>query len=192
MYGYLDESGAPGVATNDNDYLVISLVLFADKESVEKCSEAINRLRKRLNKPDDYEIHHSRNSTRPQNGFIKLIPNLDFRFITIAIRKNDSYKHASYARIAEYLIREIALRFPELLVEMDTNPVLHAELRKQIKAAKLQHVKFKQVKSTNHNLIQLADYVVAISSRKLKGTSKAIDQYRPLIKKQIYFGEIKD
>jgi hypothetical protein len=26
MYGYLDESGAPGVATNDNDFLVVSFI----------------------------------------------------------------------------------------------------------------------------------------------------------------------
>jgi len=192
MYGYLDESGAPGVATRENDYLTVSLVLFPDKISTEKCSEAIDRLRKRLNIPAGYEFHYSRNSTRPQIGFIRLIANLDFRFITIAIRKNDSKKHASYAKIAVYLIREITQRFPRLRIEMDANPVLYAELRRQAKYANLQHVRFKQVKSTNHNLIQLADYIVAMSSRKLKGTSKALVQFRPIATKQIYFGEITE
>ena len=190
MYGYLDESGAPGVATNDNDYLVISLVLFADKESADKCSAAIDRLRKRLNKPNDYEFHHSRNSTRPQNGFIKLIPNLDFRTITIAIRKNDSYKHASYDRMAQLLLQEIVSRFPELHLEMDSNPNLYAKIKRHAKNLNLYGIRIKQTKSHSNNLIQLADYVAALSSRKLKGTTKAIEQYRPIIHKQIVFIDI--
>ena len=28
MFGYMDESGDPGVANNDNDYLVVSLVVM--------------------------------------------------------------------------------------------------------------------------------------------------------------------
>ncbi|MDR3298351.1 MAG: DUF3800 domain-containing protein [Candidatus Nomurabacteria bacterium] len=191
MYGFLDESGAPGVAANSNDFLVVSLVVFPDRESIEKCSAAIDRLRGRLNKPEGYEFHCSRNSTRPQEGFIKLIPNLDFQFITIAIRKNGWRLHASYPKMAEYLIREIATRFPNIRIEMDANPVLYAELRRQTKKQKLA-MKYKQVKSTNHSLIQLADYVVALSTRKLKGTPKAIEQYRPIIKKQVYSGEVTD
>jgi hypothetical protein len=42
MYGYLDESGAPGVATRPSDFLVVSLVIFPDKKSAEKCSAAVD------------------------------------------------------------------------------------------------------------------------------------------------------
>jgi hypothetical protein len=189
FYGYLDESGAPGIATRPNDYLVVSLVVFPDKESAEKCSRAIDAFREKLKLPVGYEFHYSRNSTRPRTEFVRLIPNLDFQFITIAIRKTGSRLHASYPKIAEYLLDGIARRFPEIQLEMDPNPALYAELRGQTKRRGL-HIKYKQAKSTNHNLIQLADYIVAMSTRKLKGTAKGIEQYRPLTKRhQIYFGD---
>ena len=187
MYGYLDESGAPGVATRPDQYLVVSLVLFSNREAVDKCSASIDRLRKRLHK-ENYEFHFSRNSNVPMQAFIKLISGLDFEFITIAIKKNDFRSQASYQRIAKLLIAEIESSIPELYIEMDTNPVLYAELRRQAKVAGL-NVTFKQVRSASSNLIQLADYVAALSSRKIKGSSKAIEQYRPLIKKQRYFSE---
>jgi hypothetical protein len=191
MYGYLDESGTPGVATRLNDYFVVSLVIFLDKASTEECSMVIDQLHTKLKIPEGYEFHFSRNATKATNGFAKLLPRLDFRFITIAIRKSGSRRQASYSKIAEYLSREVASRFPQLHIEMDNNPILYAEFRRQAKIQKLE-VKFKQVKSRNHNLIQLADYVVALSSRKLKGTSKALDQYRPIANKAIVFTEITE
>lgn len=190
MYGYLDESGAPGAAVGLNDFLTVSLILFQNKESAEKCSIAIDRLRTRLKLPDTYEFHRSRNSTRPQEGFIKLLPNLDFRFITIAIKKSGSYKHASYDKMAQLLLRELASRYNDVYIEMDSNPNLHAKIKRHAKNLKLHGIRIKQTKSHSNNLIQLADYVVALSSRKLKGTPKAIEQYRPIMKKQIVFTEI--
>jgi hypothetical protein len=191
MYGYLDESGTPGVATRLNDYFVVSLVIFSDKASAEGCSMAIDQLRTKLKIPEGYEFHFSRNATKATDGFVKLLPSLDFRFITIAIRKSGSRRKASYTKIAKYLSREVASRFPHLHVEMDSNPILYAEFRRQAKIQKLE-IKFKQVKSRNHNLIQLADYVVALSSRKLKGTSRALEQYRPIANKTIVFMEITE
>ncbi len=41
MYGYLDESGAPGKANNYNDFLIVSMVVFPDQVSAEKCSDSI-------------------------------------------------------------------------------------------------------------------------------------------------------
>ena len=188
-YGYLDESGTPGVATRPNDFLMVSLVLFQSQESAYKCSASIDRLRKKLGKSETYEFHLSRNSTMSKQEFVKLIYNLEFGIITIAVKKSGSRQFASYPKMAEYLLQEIKRRFPEFRLEMDANPTLYAELRRKAKAAGL-HIEFKQVRSSSSNLVQLADYVVALSMRKLRGTPKAIEQYRPLIKKQVYFGEI--
>jgi hypothetical protein len=190
MYGYLDESGVAGAARVDNDYFVVSLVLFPDKEAVDKCSAAIDRLRDRLGKDSTYEFHRSGNSSATKSGFAKLLPNLDFKFITIAIRKNNFKKHASYTRVAELLVREIADRFTEIKIEMDSNPLLYSEIRKQLKAKKLRYIRVKQVKSHTNNLIQLADYVVNISAKKAKRTPKSLELYRPIAGKAIYFGEV--
>jgi hypothetical protein len=41
MFGFMDESGTPGIANRPDDYLVVSLVLFADKETAEKVFGAV-------------------------------------------------------------------------------------------------------------------------------------------------------
>lgn len=188
MFGYMDESGAPGVAKSNSDFLVVSLVVFETHEAAEKCSNTINKLRIDLGLPENYEFHLSRNSTRPQEAFISLLYKLDFRIITVAIRKNDFKHTASYGRIAGYLAREIIACFPDLKLVLDANPILHKELKKQFKDANY-NLSIKMVRSHSDNLVQLADYVVALSARKLKGSEKAIKQYLPLSKKQIHFGE---
>jgi hypothetical protein len=192
MYGYLDESGTPGAADSDNDFLVVSLVLFDDEQSADKCSAAIDRLRLRLGKTSTYEFHRSHNASVSQAGFMKLLPHLEFRFITIAIKKNHSRRHASYSHLAELLVREIKSRSNKINIKMDSNPALCAELKKQTKLAKLHGVRVKEVKSHSENLIQLADYVVNLSSKKAKRMPKSIEWYRPIAKKQVAFIEITE
>jgi hypothetical protein len=192
MYGYLDESGAPGAFTNDNDFFVVSLVLFSDKETAEKCGAAIDRLRERLKLKDAYEFHRSRNSGKAQDGMMKLLPHLDFRFITISIKKTRVKNHASYQAIAKLLVREIKDRCREIKIEMDSNPVLYAELKRELHAEKLKYARVKEVKSHSNNLIQLADYVVNLSAKKVKNTPRAADLFRPLANKQLVFLDIRD
>ncbi len=127
IFGYIDESGAPGVASYKNDYLVASLVVFESEEDKNKSIKTINKLRGTLRLPEEYEFHCSSNSTRPQTEFIKLLSSLNFRFITIAIRKNDFRKTASYVKLSTILIDEITKRFPEIKIEMDSNPIFYAE-----------------------------------------------------------------
>ena len=184
----MDESGAPGVAKSKEDYLAISLVIFDSREATEKYSDSIDRLRTRLKLPEGYEFHFSRNSKQPRDAFIKLISSMNFRIITVILKKNDFKQTASYSRLAEYLAREITSRFSRLRIEMDTNPILQKELKKHLKSAD-PRISIRPVRSTSSNLVQLADYVVALSTRKAKGSAKAIQQYRPLIKKHLYTGE---
>ena len=189
MFGYMDESGSPGVAKTKEDFLVVSLVIFESREAADKCSMSIERLRKRLKLDDNYEFHYSRNSNRVRNTFIKLIPDLDFSIITVALRKNDYKRTASYSRLSNYLASEISSYCPKIHILLDANPLLHKELKMKLKTFDV-NVSLKMVRSHSDNLIQLADYVVALSTRKLKSYDKALALYKPLIAKQLYFGEI--
>ena len=192
MLGYIDESGAPGVASYSKDCLLVSLVLFESEESRDKAITAIDNLREKLHLPEDYEFHCSSNSTRPQTEFLKLLSSLDFRFITIAIHKNDFKKTASFARMSNLLIDEIEKRFPEIKIEIDSNPTLYTEFRKRIRERKLKYVKIRERNSRHSRLIQVADYVVNISAKKVKNTPKARDWYNLIAKKVLVFTEIAD
>jgi len=189
MFGYMDESGEPGVANNDNDYLVVSLVVFESREVADKCSASIDRLRVRLNLPDNYEFKFSRNSNKVKNAFTALMVNLNFRTITVAIRKNDFKKTASYARLAEYITDEVESSCPGIRILQDKNPILHKELNTLFKKSRV-GLSIKMAHSHSDNLLQLADYITGLSAKKVKGTAKAVKQYKPFISKQIYFGEI--
>jgi hypothetical protein len=191
MYGFLDESGAPGVANNTNDFLSVSLVIFSDKESAKKCAESIVRLRKRLKLHDNYEFHRSHNSNYIQNAFIQLMSGLDFKFITVTIKKNGNRLHASYPRLARLLIREIAASYTDVKVEMDANPILYAELRRSARNTKLSKVKFREIKSHKNDLVQLADYVVSLSTAKAKNLVNSTENYRNIAKKQLTYHEIR-
>jgi hypothetical protein len=123
----------------------------------------------------------------------KLLRNLEFKFITIAIRKNNIKKRASYARLAELLIRELAARdLTEIKIEMDSNPLLYTEMSKQLKASKLRYIHIRETKSHTNNLIQLVDYVVNISSKKAKNTPDSPKLYRPIASKAIIFIDVTD
>lgn len=192
MYGYMDESGAPGVASYYNDYLLVSLVVFDSEEARNKSILAIERLREKLHLPEDYEFHCNSNSTRPQTEFIKLLSSMDFHFITVSIRKNDFRKTASYARISALIVDEIEKRFPKIKIEMDKNPTLHAELRKKIKERKLKDLKIRERNSRHSRLVQIADYVVSISAKRVKNTPKSKELYKNISKKVLAFIEIAD
>ena len=92
MFGYLDESGAPGKAVKLNDYYIVSLVIFTNKIARDVAIEAIENLRRQLHLAEDYEFHYSRNATKIQNAFIDLMPKLDFSFVTVAMKKDNSTK----------------------------------------------------------------------------------------------------
>jgi len=191
MYGYLDESGAPGIANNSNDFLVASLVIFPDQETAQKCSGSVERLRKRLKLNTTYEFHRSHNSKTTQIAFIQLLSSFNFKFITIAIKKNQRYDHASYNRLAQLLIREISANFKTGKICLDSNPILLTKLKYHAKIAKLRNVKFSETKSHRDNLVQVADYVVALSSHKVRNTVNATENYRSIAKKQLIFVDIR-
>ena len=191
-YGYIDESGAPGVASYSKDCFVVSLVVFDTEEARNNGIISIKKLRQKLRLPEDYEFHCSSNSTRPQTEFLKLLPVLDFRFITVAIHKNDFKKTASYSRLAGFIVDEIGKRFSNMKIEMDSNPTLHAEIRKRLRERKLTDIKIHERDSRKNQLIQVADYVVNISAKKAKNTPKAREWYGVIAKKVLAFIEIAD
>jgi hypothetical protein len=120
------------------------------------------------------------------------LPRLDFRFITISIKKNRKKNYASYPEIARLLVRELESRFTEIKIEMDSNPVLHSEIKKVLCYKKLKYIRVKQAKAHSNNLIQLADYVVSLSAKKVKDVPKATEWYRPIVKKQLVLLDVRE
>lgn len=187
IFGFIDESGAPGVATNDNDFLVVSVVLFQDEKEMENCNCEMDALRQELHLTSDYEFHCSRNNSRAQNAMFDLMARLNFKFITIAIKKNQTKSYASYRRVAELLVYELASRYQSVKLLMDTNPILLKELRSELRASSLEKRSVKEIKSHADNLVQLTDYVVNVCAKKAKGHASGLAQFRLIAAKSLTF-----
>ena len=192
MFGYLDESGSPGRAMNDNDYLLLSLIIFDSEESLLDAEGQIETLKEKLKLPADYEFHCSRNTTYVQRNFIGLLSKIDFSFITVAIKKDDFVKTASYDRIAKLLIGEILMRYDNLKIEMDSNPTLYKSLRKIVRERNLKKIKLRQNKSSSNVYIQIVDYVANLSHRKLKKSTYSEEWYNSISDKMLSFIKIDD
>lgn len=188
IYGYIDESGALGVAMHSNDWFLASVVLFDSECARDKATAKIEDLRKKLRLPEDYEFHCSSNSLKPQREFVKLLSKMEFRFITVAVRKNSSKKTASYKVLADLLTNEIMKVTEEVKLEVDNNPVFYAEIRKSVKGCGLKTVRTRQRNSKHSRLIQVADYVINISSKKVK--TKNNKWYKYISDKSVAFVKI--
>lgn len=183
MFGYLDESGAPGKATKQNDYFVVSLVIFKNRATRDNAINEVGYLRTALNLPDDYEFHCSRNTNKVQSAFIKLLSHLDFSFITVALKKDEYGKRATNIEIAERLIGELTELHQEIKIEMDTNFRLHDRLRKEIRKRGLTGVSIRECKSKGNQLIQIADYIANISYKYVRKPAKAKTWFYSIKKK---------
>lgn len=190
MFGYLDESGAPGKAVKPNDYFVVSLVIFEDEQARDSAISDIEQLRTKLKLKDDYEFHCSRNTNRVQNAFIEMMSILDFEFVTIALKKNENSKTVTNYRIANLLIDELEKIYDKLKIEMDINPLLYDKIRKTIRERGLKEIKIRERNSKNNQLIQVADYVVNISYKYIKNPIKLKKWFSAIRGKCIAFVEI--
>lgn len=75
---------------------------------------------------------------------------------------------------------------------MDSNPTLHVELRERIHERKLKNIKIREQKSHNNPLVQVADYIVNISAKKVKRAPKTLPQYKMISQKVLTFIEITE
>ena len=171
FYGFLDESGSPGVEEHKKDYLVVALVLFYSEEDLSEGQEMIRRARVACEKSLDYEFHCNRNSFRVQNTFVDMIGRMSFSCTAVAIKKRRDKKVASYGEAARLLVRDFSFDKSKVKIEMDSNPVLFKELKGQIKMSCERKVKLRQIRSSSSDGVQLADYMVNI----MYGTETADD-----------------
>lgn len=187
MFGYLDESGAPGRAAKPNDYFVVSLVIFKNRIFRDKAIGEIEQLRLILGLPIDYEFHCSRNTNKVQNAFIDTLRRIDFTFITIAMKKDESEKTVTNLEIAKRLVKEIEKHCQDIKIEMDINPRLYSRLKSEARKRNYNGISIREKKSKGNFLIQVADYVANISSKRVKRPDKTKDWYGAIRRKCLKF-----
>ncbi len=166
-FGYVDESGSPGMSHGVGDFLALSLVIFDGRDAALKCSRKIDQLRKELGKTADYEFHYSRNSTKVQRTFVQAMnTEMHFQFISIKVGKTCDRKFASYELLANILVEQLCwLKIYNIRIVMDSNPLLCRNIKLCVRKVELHNIHVKETKSHSDNLVQLTDYVVNVSCK---------------------------
>lgn len=103
------------------------------------------------------------------------------------MKKDNSTKTVTNARMAEILIDKIGENFNELRIDMDINHVLYQNMRKVARKRGFNKIRIRECRSKNHRLIQLADYVSNISYKHIKNPIKTKQWFDAIKKKKIEF-----
>lgn len=206
MLVFLDESGDTGrkVGSGSSSYFVVSLAIFLDNDEAGKCDQRIGLLRGELGLADNYEFHFSDNSRRTRLAFLGAINPYNFSIVTVAINKdprklfgegfnnkNSFYKYACQMVLTNalpYLDKAI------MIIDKSGNSTFQGELKNYLRnklndkdRTKISH--FKSQESHHNNLLQLVDYCVGISNRKIQNKKDWPEYYKYISAKQMSWQE---
>ena len=167
MLGYADESGEPGRRKNDNDYFCFCIVLFNDRKQALRCSERIDEFRIKHHLEENHEFHFATDSKKTKSAFVSFLGEFDFTYVFVSIKKTADYRTASFNEMSKQALTLLERNGIDANIVMDINPRLYKEFRTRKKEYSVK-LHFSEKKSRGNNLIQLADYVVAITTRHIK------------------------
>lgn len=204
MLVFIDESGDTGrkIGYGSSLYFVITLLLFEDKEEAVACDQRINLLRRELELPPDFEFHFAVNSERIRFAFLNAIQPYHCVFFSVVIDKDPSklwgpgfvtkqsfYQYACHMVFANALPY---LRNATVILDKSGSPDFRNRLAKYLRDRLNNRSgdpiikKLKQQRSSSNNLLQLADYISGVVSRKAQEKGDWKKYYRYISSKQMW------
>jgi hypothetical protein len=206
MLVFLDESGDTGwKKIGASRYFVVSLVIFDDNEEAEACDKRIDLLRHEQKLPEDFEFHFTENSLKLRETFLKAITPYNFSIITVSIDKESSdLIHSTYTtknafyKFACHSVLLNALPYLDnatLTMDKGNSDTFYGELRRYLrnKIDERDGIKIKKIKpqdSKHNNLLQLVDYCVGISARKIQDKKDWKLFYKYIAAKELSYQEL--
>lgn len=202
MLAFLDESGDTGRKTEkgSSGYFVVSVVLFLDDDEALACDQRIDLLRRELGLQPNYEFHFSRNSKRIKEAFLEAVSRYNFSVITVAIDKDPQKLFgegfnvkSSFYKYACQMVLTNALPYLDkatLVIDKSGNSTFQGELRRYLKKklADEDGTKIRKIKaqaSDRNNLLQLVDYCVSLSNRRMQNKPRWKESYKYISAKEV-------
>ncbi|MEY4722760.1 MAG: hypothetical protein RLZZ324_273 [Candidatus Parcubacteria bacterium] len=201
MFIFVDEAGDTGLkfAQGSSRFFTVALVMFTDETVMQACDGSIGELRLTLGKHERFEFHFHDNKPDVRRAFIKTVCQFDFSYIVCSIDK-----HASAVRGAEFDTKDALYAFAVKIAFGHARPytrgayvVIDQSGSHEFQAALSKHVKtfmntnedqvirkFRAERSSQNNLIQLADYVASICHRKISEKPDADAYYGRILSKE--------
>jgi len=204
MFVFLDEAGDTGMRLDQgsSQFFTIALVIFANADVMQSCDRHITILRGDLRLPEDFEFHFHDNSHAVRAAFLNVVSLFEFTYFTFVVRKASlgtpgrtyGTKDSFYMEVAKSVFEEASASLQDAYVVIDRSGSRDFQdaLSKRIKA--LMNVdggrvvrKFRSERSSQNNLLQLADYVASICHRKASGKRDGEAYHRTIISKEQRF-----
>lgn len=204
MLAFIDESGDTGLKTDEgaSRFFVVVMVLFEDHEEALRCDQRISLLRAELGYADRFEFHFRENSDRQRKRFFEAVAPYDFQYFGFALNKGSEklwgpgFEHkASLYKFTCGIVFENAKPYlTDAIVVLDESgtDTFRSQLgkylgRRMTTAGGMRLIKkIKMQRSAGNNLLQLADYVAGVVSRKVQRKKKeAAEYYRYIAAKEV-------
>jgi len=201
MLVFLDESGDTGrkISSGSSAFFVVSIVIFLDNDEALRCDQRIGLLRSELGLPHNYEFHFGHNSKRIRQAFLEAVNPYNFSVVTVAINKDPNKLYgegfkvkSSFYKYACQMVLTNALPYLDkaiLVIDKSGNATFQGELRKYLRdklgdkdGEKIKS--FKAQQSHQNNLLQLVDYCVGVSNRKIQSKKDWQEYYKYIAAKQ--------
>ena len=187
VLAFVDESGDTGIRRigGTSRFFVVAVVIFQDNDAAQNCDDAIERLRRELDLPANYEFHYKENPAKIKVAFLRCISSHSFDYYVFAVDKA-LWRNSS----SEFTNPEDLYKFSIGMALDSAKPVLDnarvvidrrgdkrsrnelaTYIRQRLREAggRFPVRKVKVQRSDGNNLLQLADYVVGVANRSLRG-----------------------
>lgn len=182
-------------------FFVVVMVVFEEHEEADRCDQRIQLLKKELGYGEDFEFHFRENSHNVRTRFLEAVAPYGFVYFGFALNKDPAKLWGPGFQIKESLYKFTTgivfenakpyLKHAHITMDKSGSATFRSQLAKYLRrrmAAEDGTSLIKDVTmkvSRGNNLIQLADYVAGVTSRKVQEKANAAEYWRYIAAKQV-------
>ncbi len=201
MLIFIDESGDAGfqIGKGSSETFTVAMVIFDDELDAEEASLCLKRLKRKLNKSEEFEFKFNKSSKELRIQILNELKGLNFRIRAIVFRKQKIYslnlrssKEKFYNYAVKCLLENNSGTIENAKIRIDASSdknfkkELSVYLRKTLNNKNSKIMKnFKFRDSHNDILIQLADMVAGSINRKYNSSKEDKEIYLKIIKRRV-------
>jgi hypothetical protein len=190
---FLDESGDTGFkfAFGSSRYFVVTMVIFNDPIHATQVDNAVNELRSKLHFPANREFRFSTGSSNEVKvEFLRALLPYSFRYRSLVVDKatfGDKYPHRSEEQLFEKVVSHLFDTGDLENVTLVIDRIVGGSFEQQLYVALRQYLKksgknpirkFKDIASSQDNLLQVADMICGAVYRSY---AREEDEFRRII-----------
>lgn len=196
MLVFVDESGDSGMRLDKGSSLLfaVGLVVFRSDDEATRCDAAIGELKSRLGLPAAFEFHFAENSSRQRRSFLQTVSAFAFETHVFAVDKARTrgpglqIKESLYKWTSRMAFENAAEHLEDATVVIDGSGdrtfrrELVSYLRRRLNDGEVNRIRSVKLQPAHQNhLLQLADYSVSVSTRRMNMHRESALLYREFL-----------